>query len=34
MKQVSKFVYLTEEEGLVEERKTNTAQVERQGDAE
>lgn len=34
MKQVSKFVSLTEEEGLVEERKTNTAQVERQGDAE
>jgi len=34
MKQVTKFVYFTEEEGLVEERETNTAQVERQGDAE
>lgn len=34
MKQVTKVVYFTEEEGLVEERETNTAQVERQGDAE
>jgi len=34
MKQVTKFVYFTEEDGLVEERETNSAQVERQGDAE
>jgi hypothetical protein len=34
MKEASKFAYLTEEKGLAKERKTNTAQVERQGNAE
>lgn len=34
MKEVSEFIYLTEEEVVVEERNANDAQVERQGDAE
>lgn len=34
MKQVSEFIYLTEEEVVVEKGKANEAQVERQGGAE
>lgn len=34
MKQVSKFVYLIDEERVVDGRKGNSAQVERQGGAE
>lgn len=34
MNEVSEFIYLTEEEVVVDERNTNDAQVERQGGAE